>query len=502
MDDDIYQFHDDLILKLATLLETEGYLVEFEKNLDKEIPWRPDIFAIRDGDQLAIDIRLETNLDDDFLSDLSATKKILDDLQIYLCIPENIEKDLKFLEELIKREIGLLVLKETEYSNILLPKRLKKIEVKEYIEEKCIPESLLHHIKSLNNLEYRTELAEFAIEYERTFFNNLDEEYQFVKKFIIKILQEKYGKKVITKIIEPQAKFERILQDKDYYRDHFVHSIQVFILGSIIIDNFYDDFNKWYSHGFPNSTLKIDFAWLITSIFHDTGYPIQKIIELNELVFESFLSLRPKIIIEEDDVSFFTNEITELSKLYSHLLNENNSDDWIYNSTFNPSEKLIKIFSAAYYEKDHGVISSLNLLKKISLEEQFLNPDYKKTTYSRYIYPSALSMALHNSKLWDNLFDEGIFPIQLEKFPLVGLLLYCDGIQEWGRPGNPITTEKISEKVHFIELIKNSNKFKTVIEWADWAIAKNRESSYEKMKSCITTEGLDLKIEIKTSYSY
>jgi hypothetical protein len=48
-------------------------------------------------------------------------------------------------------------------------------------------------------------------------------------------------------------------------------------------------------------------------------------------------------------------------------------------------------------------------------------------------YASALAIALHNREPRIDLITQKIFPCRMEQFPLVGLLLYCDAVQEWSR---------------------------------------------------------------------
>ena len=76
---------------------------------------------------------------------------------------------------------------------------------------------------------------------------------------------------------------EGALQSITDYRDHFVHSFHVFVLG-------YHIFKMWKEDGItpldftqddPNRYLK---TWFVASIYHDVGYPAEKL----EILVEDF----------------------------------------------------------------------------------------------------------------------------------------------------------------------------------------------------------------------
>ena len=136
-------------------------------------------------------------------------------------------------------------------------------------------------------------------------------------------------------------------------------------------------------------------------------------------------------------------------------------DNWLDD----PDKKeLVRLFFKEITEKkSHSILSSLSLLKVVqnfSFEEKNMvvnklsknlpivkgkniNVDDTCGEIVKELFvPSALAIALHDKELWQRLRKESekdnhekVFRnLEFEKDPLSFLLLFCDNIQEWGRP--------------------------------------------------------------------
>ena len=250
--------------------------------------------------------------------------------------------------------------------------------------------------------------------------------------------EKKYGMKYNFPLLREFRSYENMLLELPRYRDHFIHQFQVFLLGSIIIDelyklskekglkNYYDYFRESL-HINNLARAEADAAWLITSSFHDVAYPIEKSDQLFNNFFNRFMGLREYIVdtIRLEKVLCDCNYgklIDELCDLYVSINEE--LIPWNYDArdirVININDHFNRgVRSKLINDRDHGVLGALILLhqSKAGTEE-----------FSKIIYPSALAIALHN-KLLFYLHDD----IKFETNPLAFLLRYCDLVQEWGR---------------------------------------------------------------------
>jgi hypothetical protein len=87
--------------------------------------------------------------------------------------------------------------------------------------------------------------------------------------------------------------FEPILRRKGMpYRDHFIHSFNVFLLGYYIINKLNESHPDRNYFGTREQDWNL--TWMLTSTFHDVAYPVQETESwLNDL-FEKFLGVNPK----------------------------------------------------------------------------------------------------------------------------------------------------------------------------------------------------------------
>lgn len=261
-------------------------------------------------------------------------------------------------------------------------------------------------------------------------------------------------------LIKEFYSYEYMLFELPRYRDHFIHQYQVFLLGSVIIDEIYKIskqkniknfadyyFNSLYVDNSDNKTA--DTAWLLTSSFHDVAYPIERSDQLFNKFFEKFIGPEYKFIENVGLEKIVCSEkyidlIDQLCDLYTSF-KIRNAKKWEYKS-LNEKEIIIdqkfkNNFIKRLTNKDHGVLGALILLS---------NSDRNSRDFSEIIYPSALAISLHNMLIFDledkenicsvkendkkELFCKGNCQlINFEENPLAYLLIYCDLIQEWGR---------------------------------------------------------------------
>jgi hypothetical protein len=139
----------------------------------------------------------------------------------------------------------------------------------------------------------------------------------------------------------------------DKQRDHFVHSVNVFILGLCIYSqnkNYRDAFQKTnmnkeiYAHSYDTKNEEFYYRWGLASLFHDVGYPV----EIIGRQIEKF-------------INFATNVDNNETKVKLHIEYENFEQ---LNSI--PEVLPKRQFTKAYFEKYDSCIY-IDLLKPIDL---------------------------------------------------------------------------------------------------------------------------------------
>ncbi len=307
-----------------------------------------------------------------------------------------------------------------------------------------ISRELVDKLETIKNLSYASILTDFKNEYDQ--ITDPTKESKLILDTLQKLWEGKYGKNETAKLFDSFNKIEPVLKSIPRYRDHFVHPFQVFLMGSLVIDANYSLFHKLHDQRFGKCQAdSLDFSWLVCSTFHDIGYPVQLYEAFSKKFFSDFLQTEDSpVLIQTEKILFAEgnlNYVDNLAGLYIHY--KGTKGQWIYNSTYSMDSDLRKIRNnmiSEIQQRNHGLISSLSLLRKV-LAEDFAKKDldnYLAGRYSTDIFPAALAMALHDEHMLVKLGT----PLVFEEMPLAFLLVYCDLVQESGR----------SEEAEIVEL--------------------------------------------------
>ena len=252
-------------------------------------------------------------------------------------------------------------------------------------------------------------------------------------------------------------------------RDHFIHSVNVFLLGLAIYsqNKHYRDafriyvtsspYEKYYMIDGEFSHEEFLYRWGIASLFHDIGYPVEIIgKQLNKFINDSVKSIS-SIYGADTAIDFKDfNEFNTIVKI---------EPDFADNYTkFYPKSKFLNLFKptdimaqkiATDFSKvdvnqvakhldlfvktmgdsgfiDHGFFSSILVLNSYG----YLIQKYAKN-HDFFFYPivdSATAILLHN--YYRNVLQKNPFNLKAlhpRKSPLAFLLILCDELQEWNR---------------------------------------------------------------------
>jgi hypothetical protein len=234
---------------------------------------------------------------------------------------------------------------------------------------------------------------------------------------------------IFANLLEKMKSFDWLLTATgDKYRSNSIHQIRVFLLGYFLL----------YKCGFKSKIERttnypmLDFVWLYASLFHDIGYLVEKLSDIQTSINE------------------WTKDFQLFTILCSISLNEKNFD------SISKTLKLLsgkhclpiqKVFEG-YRKKDHGIISAL-----------IVRDAFGNNWRDSFIVPGIQAMAMHNLIKKPILFDVN---------PLAFLLMLCDEIQEWDRPSrmaghfqliNPI------KNLHLTAKSDNTGKISLVIKY-------------------------------------
>jgi hypothetical protein len=243
------------------------------------------------------------------------------------------------------------------------------------------------------------------------------------------------------------------------YRDHYLHQFQVFLLGLHIIDKFHDKLN------FDKMKEK---QWLVASSFHDVAYPVQLYDGWSKEFFEKVFSISDvgmadlkSHFIDRTLLSSMGYMIDSLCKTH---LNRTLTGNWLDNE-----KKLVQFFyKKITMVKHHCVLSAISLLKKASA----LGLD--SSLLKEVFVPAALAILLHDKEVWKELKEQhDLAHIEFDMDPIAFLLLFCDCVQEWGRPKEADRDGEEGQRFLLDKIEKSDKKYSLTI-WTPFLKSTDR----------------------------
>ncbi len=276
----------------------------------------------------------------------------------------------------------------------------------------------------------------------------------------------------------------------DRQRDHYIHSVNVFILGICVYIQ-----NAKFQRAFNNAVLNKNncpenyatkheeffFRWGLASLFHDVGYPI----EIIGRQIERFLKFATdadhdgqsgeiKAHLEFENFRRLNSlaEVVPKKEFIREFYAKNDSS--VYIDLFQPIDLLaqkihltlgipiagiknkLDTFTAdmaKYGFIDHGFYSAIIVLKWYGYLIQITGKDPMR--FYNAIVDSASAILLHN--YYHNVLQKqfGCGPLDAEAHPVAYLLMFCDEMQDWNRAGYGIIekfrTQAASANIHIDE---------------------------------------------------
>lgn len=261
-------------------------------------------------------------------------------------------------------------------------------------------------------------------------------------------------------------------------RDHYIHSVNVFILGlSIYAKNTnyraaFDTTNMDktnYPYSYDTKHEEFFYRWGIASLFHDVGYPIEIIGKQinNFMSFATVVDAGPRVKSHLEFENFGElNSIVEIIPKREFIKTYYNKyDSCVYVDLLKPidllSHKLhtslgvdlkgVKAALDSFVEImaksgfiDHGFYSAIIVLKWYGFLIQSCK--YKPEYYFYPVLDSASAILLHNyykNVIMKPPFDKN--SLSPYEHPIAYLLILCDELQDWNREAYGIASKKLAQ---------------------------------------------------------
>lgn len=390
---------------------------------------------------------------------------------------------------MLEPNLGLIIIVETD----LDPQEQKTIQE----ENGFFPIAILDRAVSLNKLMFRELIDEFT------------EKIKVVQKSERKII-EKTRDLVITTINKLLSKhpsfkgnigqfmqldhFEKLLQlASPASSEHIFHSFRVFLAGCPIIHANYDHFVKAHNlYSVSCREVRVEYAWLLTSIFHDIGYSKEKAVALikDELQDDDI-----DIQISGKDSRWSKPGYRDALRILSSLaafLGSNIQSTWAGGGIHDQEGETLEADWIRIYDQlsSHAVISALDFLKEIC--DKAKAADYRKHLpfVLAHSVPAALAILLHDWRIQEDAKRWKLFPVSVEKFPIAALLIYLDTWDDYKR--------KEPYADIFIKEYKIDEKGAEVyIEWGDSIQFENEKKKYASFKKSLREKTFEMEISAR-----
>ena len=324
----------------------------------------------------------------------------------------------------------------------------------------------------------------------------------------------------------------------DRQRDHFIHSVNVFILGLAIyaqnkpyrdvfrkyIEN-NENYEKYYKIDGKFSHEEFLYRWGVASLFHDIGYPFEIIgkqlkkfindgvkpisdtydvnLTINFIDFDQFntlVKLSPYDFADDYRANYEESKVLDLFKPTEIMAHKIYLDFDLSKSQFKALINRLNGFIHYMIENDfidHGFFSAILVLNSYgSLIQKYT--DKHKGYFFYPIVDSATSILLHN---FYNKTLRKQEPFKLGKFapkksPIAYLLILCDELQEWNRQPYGVLDKKKSHVNDLDVTISNDEmKVKYIVNKAPMGLG------FEEDKELLITNLLDTKAIFKEGLS-
>jgi len=416
---------------------------------------------------------------------------------VRVCLFSTIDSEYKELKTFCRKHGFGLKIYSSVSINTVQPFKSEKVEriiKKKLKKEGWFPHIILSEVKKVKRLKFKHLLIALAKNLEKT--RSKEKQLSLVRNSINKMLKTHPSYLGDDIPFMRLSNFENLLSFSDVKcNDHVFHSARVFLIGCIIIDRFYDKFSNYYKEILGTSRISVEYVWLLSSLFHDIGRIKQNLyrIYLNDPKKDN-PELKEKIEDElrkkwqEEEYKNSLANLIELIKQSSRKKRDRDKPFVGFALGGDIDENIASIFREHYNKlKSHGVIGCFDLSSDLYRKAKASN--YKKRTFFLYhIFPAVLAIVFHDWKIWKELRDVKVFPIDIRNFPLASLLIYIDTWDDYKRGTD--------QKITIDNIAFQKDEVTVYLTWHNTDEYLDEKLKYDSFERNVLFSDLKLKVEV------
>ena len=288
--------------------------------------------------------------------------------------------------------------------------------------------------------------------------------------------------------------FEKMLKINDpTLTEHVFHSFRVFLAGCPVISRHYTyfkDAHRCVSLG-PAKSVSIEYCWLLTSLFHDIGQPYEK---APALVTGEIGDDDMEVVVRSKPSVWAKNEYVDARRNLASLIAFYGTDgpvpgQWDFGVVTNAHMDNLCQQLGEHYAcfGSHGVVGAVKLLAAIVKQAQASEESVHRPFVITHAAPAALSILLHDWRLWGVAKEWKVFPIKGDILPLASLLIFIDTWDDFRRSGS-------GARIHVADYSLEDSMVSVTVNWADPIALKNEEVKFEAFENAIRDSEIDYRI--------
>ncbi len=394
--------------------------------------------------------------------------------------------DLRIGLKTITPGVGIQTIVKTDFDSAPNNKELP-------LETGWFPSAILEKAKGLDKLNFSAIIDEF-IEKIQPIGDNEQEALKLVCTTIDKLLRYHTSFTGHFGQFMKLRSFEQLLRLTDENSsDHVFHSFRVFLAGCPIITEFYDIIIEAHKPlcKMDIGKLCVEYIWFLTAIFHDIGRPKEGALQLmtNTLDDEDLeISVRGSEArwVREHNI----NARRVLGSLGAFIVDGDENVEWDGGSIDDADSKSLTAEWINIYDKmkSHAVISAFDFLGDLFKRASAANERTHRPFILTHAAPAALSIMLHDWKIWPTMKTMKLIPVNVPMLPMAALLIYIDTWDNYKRRGG--------ESLTHIKAYDITDQGACVkVEWGDFDLLEKDRIGYKKYKKALKNLMFNLNIK-------
>jgi len=370
------------------------------------------------------------------------------------------------------------------------------IEARLAPEEGWFPTCILEQAGGLERLFFADVINEF-VQDARKLGNNQQKTLELVFKAISRLVRKHSSFSQNLEQFIRLARFEEMLRSIPPERsEHVFHSFRVFLAGCPVVEQFYDKFHdahKRFCIG-DQRDISVEYAWLLTAIFHDIGRAKEATKQTIQSLQEEFEDEDVELTMEASD-KFWTrpHNITArriLGSLAAFVGSAQRSDRWDAGTLEGEeSEGITGDWILMYKDLNrHGIIGAFEFLGRIVRNAAAANEMRHRPFILTHAAPAALAILLHDWRTWPKARDWNLYPVNASTMPMAALLIYIDTWDDYKRKG-------AEAKVRIKDYKVDKRGAQVVVEWGDSTEWEKQNMKYDAYKKALIEQPFSLIIK-------